>query len=154
MLSVPGLSLYCTHFMGWLTAPLIMALCTMNCTHNIYTLYICIQTCTKYHVVYGSLHAHTIVHMCIISVVNMVTGQVHHQVTMDKALISNCFRHPHIAFEQDLHHSRFPGFYDQVRSMPKTISMLAGRLLAICNHIASEQKNRIQGCQFLSNPGV
>ena len=32
----------------------------------------------------------------------MVTGPVHHQVTMDKALISNCFRHP--ALGQDERH--------------------------------------------------
>ena len=93
-------------------------------------------TCIAY--CYCCPHVHHISCKCRV----MVTGQVHHQVTMDKALISNCFRHPHIALKQDLHHSKFPGFYDQVRSMPKTISMLAGRLLAICNHIASEQKKQ------------
>ena len=67
-LSAPGRSLYCTHFMGWLAAPL----CTMNCTH-VYCIYVNIYTCTMYPVIYGSLLAlHiAIVHMCIISVVNV-----------------------------------------------------------------------------------
>ena len=42
-------------------------------------------TCTYY-----CPHVHHISCKCRV----MVTGQVHHQVTMDKALISNCFRHP------------------------------------------------------------
>ena len=144
--------------MGWLAAPL----CTMNCTH-VYCIYVNIYTCTIYPVIYGSLLAlHiAIVHMCIISVVNVgwwLPGRstTKWQWTRLWLVIASGIRTLHWSKIYSIQGCQFLSqspIYAQNHLHGRLICWLVDYLQFVITLYWSKI-NSIQGSQFLSNPGV